>query len=109
MEQEAIVSRIWALGAEAGHRSHEGANAHSALVDWSWLYPPPTTSPPSFAVPFFFLFPHIDQCFYGHLSSLPISSDQTIHVYSETSCSVADWVEPINNHLHGGENCSASL
>lgn len=47
MEQEAIVSRIWALGAEAGHRSHEGANAHSALVDWSWLYPPPTTSPPS--------------------------------------------------------------
>lgn len=38
VEQEAIVRRIWALAAEAGHRSHEGANAHSALVDWSWFY-----------------------------------------------------------------------
>lgn len=45
MEQEAIVSRIWALGAEAGHRSHEGANAHSALVDWSWPYPQPPAEP----------------------------------------------------------------
>lgn len=46
LEQEAIVSRIWALGTEAGHRSHEGANAHSALVDWSWSHPPhlPTTT-----------------------------------------------------------------
>lgn len=46
MEQEAIVSRIWALGAEAGHRSHEGANAHSALVDWSWPYPQSPAEPP---------------------------------------------------------------
>lgn len=107
VEQEAIVSRIWALGAVAGHRSHEGANAHSALVDWSWLYPPPTTTPPPLSL---YLFsPPPANCFYGHLSWLPFLSDQTSPVLSESSCSVAEGVEPINNHLHGGENCSASL
>lgn len=46
MEQEAFVSRIWALGAEAGHRSHEGANAHSAFVDWFWPYTQSPAEPP---------------------------------------------------------------
>lgn len=41
VEQEAIVSGIWALSTEAGHRSHEGANADSALVDWLRPCPPP--------------------------------------------------------------------
>lgn len=46
VEQEAIVSGIWALSTEAGHRSHEGANADSALVDW--LRPcPPQSIPPN--------------------------------------------------------------
>lgn len=91
MEQEAIVSRIWALGAEAGHRSHEGANAHSALVDWSWLYPQPPTEPP--------------------ITFLCLSHTDLIVIFSsfflptmKASYSNAERVEPINNHLHGGEN-----
>lgn len=77
MEQEAFVSRIWALGAEAGHRSHEGANAHSALVDWFWLYPHPPPPLPLFLCTVFSVFSHIDHCFYRHLLSLPICSDPT--------------------------------
>lgn len=51
VEQEAFVNRIWALGTEASHRSHEGANAHSALVDWFWFYPPSSTPPPIHPLP----------------------------------------------------------
>lgn len=86
MEQEAIVSRIWALGAEAGHRSHEGANAYSALVDWSWPYTQPPAEPP---VTFLWL---------GH------AVFTTILACPETSCSNAARVGPINSHLHGGDN-----
>lgn len=88
MEQEAIVSRIWALGAEAGHRSHEGANAHSALVDWSWQYPQPPAEP------------HVTFLWLGHAVFMvdpPPASP-------ETSCSNAARVGPIDSHLHGGDN-----
>lgn len=109
MEQEAIVSRIWALGAVAGHRSHEGANAHSALVDWSWLYPPPTTTPPplslylvlspsrklflwsSFLTSFFYLIK-------PHLSSVkPAALLQRAWNRSITICVVARIVQQVSN------------
>lgn len=120
VEQEGIVSRIWVLGTEAGHRSHEGANAHSALVDWSWLYPTPTTTtslyPPlalSLAVPCsLFLLTHAS-LFYGHLFVLHFSSDQTstIWLFFTVKPAVLSQreVEQINNHLHAVKNCSASL
>lgn len=50
VEQEAIVSGIWALSTEAGHRSHEGANADSALVDWLRPYPPHNPSHPTLSL-----------------------------------------------------------
>lgn len=90
MEQEAIVSRIWALGAEAGHRSHEGANAHSALVDWSWPYPQPAAEPP---VTFLWL---------GHAVFMPVPP--TVLASPESSHSNAAREGPIHSHLHGGDN-----
>ena len=109
MEQEAIVSRIWALGAVAGHRSHEGANAHSALVDWSWLYPPPTTTPPPLSLylvlsplpqtVFMVIFP--DFLFYlikPHLSSVnPAALLQRAWNRSITICMVARIVQQVSN------------
>lgn len=46
------MSGIWALSTEAGHRSHEGANADSALVDWlgPCSPPPPKSIPPDIII-----------------------------------------------------------
>lgn len=70
-----------------------------------WIGPGFTPTHPFKAVPFslsLFL-----SLFNGHI--LLLSFDQTSPVHSENSCSVAEWVEQINNHLHVSVNCSASL
>lgn len=92
VEQEAIVSRIWALGTEAGHRSHEGANAYSALVDWFWLCPSPHSTLPNttasmlyllFSPPIRFIHDYFFHTFHV-LSSKHLLNSGTI-------CWVAEW------------------
>lgn len=83
VEQEAIVSGIWALSTEAGHRSHEGANADSALVDW--LRPRPPAPPPKSIPPDIIItirVSSISQLFDGPFSTLPVPCHQTAPVWS---------------------------
>lgn len=99
VEQEAIVSGIWALSTEAGHRSHEGANADSALVDW--LRPcPPKSIPPDIIITI--RGSSISQLFDGPFSPLAMPCHQTAPVGRGSNCLVGASRCPF---WHGGESC----